>query len=61
MEKPVDPMDDPAAGRPERRRPLPWWVKVSIALFLVVMAALAVSQVFGIQHGPGLHGAVSAL
>lgn len=39
-----------------RARHTPRWVKVLGAIALVLLVAFVVSRLFGIQHGPDLHG-----
>jgi preprotein translocase subunit SecG len=34
---------------------MPRWVKVILVIIVVVVLALIVSQLLGVQHGPGLH------
>ena len=34
---------------------MPRWVKVFIAIGIVLAAALAVTAIAGVDHGPGLH------
>ena len=52
--------DDAGETRPQpaRRSPprTPGWVLVLGILALVLILAVAVQIVFGIRHGPGLHG-----
>jgi hypothetical protein len=33
----------------------PLWVKVFIVLVVLIAVAFAVTLIFGLQHGPGLH------
>ncbi|MCU1634663.1 MAG: hypothetical protein JWM61_3315 [Micrococcaceae bacterium] len=39
------------------RPPMPRWVKIFLAVVLVIVAALLISRALGVQHGPGMHGA----
>jgi hypothetical protein len=36
----------------------PTWVKVFAVVTVLVLAALAVALIAGVQHGPGQHGMV---
>jgi hypothetical protein len=42
---------DTSAGPP----PMPRWVKVLLVLAALVVLALAVGTLLGIEHGPGMH------
>jgi hypothetical protein len=35
---------------------VPTWVKLFIAIGVVVVAALIITQLAGVEHGPGMHG-----
>ena len=35
---------------------MPRWVKVAIAVVALLIVLLVVSQLAGIEHGPGMHG-----
>lgn len=52
----------PPISQADRDRPpgVPRWVKVSAALILLVVAALVISRVAGVEHGPGLHSGSTA-
>lgn len=52
--------NDVADGKDQasRRPPMPRWVKVFLVIVLLIATALIVSQVLGVQHGPGMHGAL---
>ena len=52
-----DGADRPAAAR-DRRTPV--WVKVLGVLVLVLLLAVVVSRLFGIQHGPDQHSSLLA-
>lgn len=39
------------------RPPMPRWVKIFLAVVLIIAAALLISRALGVQHGPGMHGA----
>lgn len=43
-----------------RDRSTPLWVKVLGIIMLVLLIALVVSRLFGIEHGPDLHSSVFA-
>jgi hypothetical protein len=36
---------------------MPRWVKIFLAVVLIIVAALLISRALGVQHGPGMHGA----
>jgi hypothetical protein len=44
----VRPGDGPDTGMPR-------WVKVSLIIAILLVVALVVSFLAGVQHGPGLH------
>jgi type VI protein secretion system component VasF len=58
--------EDVTEGQPSRQRPpsrarlrrgpMPLWVKVFLAIAIVVAVFIVVSLLLGVQHGPGLHG-----
>lgn len=41
----------------QTRPPMPRWVKIFLAVVLIIVAALLISRALGVQHGPGMHGA----
>jgi hypothetical protein len=56
----ADPSRDPgsSSGRvPAERRPprMPVWVKVLLAIAILLIAAFVISRLVGVEHGPGLH------
>ena len=56
---PIDRVDTRTqADRRPPRPPMPRWVRVFLVIVLVIAAALVISQALGIQHGPGMHGAL---
>lgn len=40
---------------------LPKWVKVSLIIVALVLLMIVISAAFGIEHGPGQHGAPAQL
>ena len=52
MAEPLDPV--PTA--PSEERGMPRWVKVFIAVGVLLLALLIVTQFVGGGHGPGRHG-----
>jgi hypothetical protein len=60
----ADPSRDPGSSgggmRAERRPPrMPRWVKVLLAVAILLIAAILISLLAGIEHGPGLHSGQS--
>jgi hypothetical protein len=47
-----------AERRSHRKEPseTPLWVKIFILLVVIVSVAFAATLIFGLQHGPGMHG-----
>ncbi len=39
---------------------MPGWVKVFIAVGVVLLLALVVAELLGVRHGPDLHGPTDA-
>jgi hypothetical protein len=54
---PIDPDRDQGtdAGADRGTMGMPRWVKISLIIAIVLAAALIVSLLLGVQHGPGLH------
>ena len=51
----VDDPDLPPDAASETTGP-PRWVKVLVAAVLVLVLALVISKLAGVDHGPGMHG-----
>jgi hypothetical protein len=55
-----DPLRGPGSSsgrvRAERGPPrMPRWVKVLLAIVILLIAAFVISRLAGVEHGPGLH------
>jgi hypothetical protein len=50
-----EPGDDQDVGVGPKPVGMPRWVKVFLVIIVVLVLALIVSWLLGVQHGPGLH------
>lgn len=57
--RPDGPTDEGFRSARAARPPMPRWVKVLLVIVLVLVAALLVSRALGMEHGPGMHGAIA--
>lgn len=39
---------------------VPRWVKISVGIVLAFVLMLVISELLGVKHGPGRHGALAA-
>jgi hypothetical protein len=56
-DRPSDQETRQGEGVQRVRPPMPRWVKIFLAVVLIIVAALLISRALGVQHGPGMHGA----
>jgi hypothetical protein len=56
-----EPADDTGVRPGPGPTGMPRWVKVFLIIAIVLAAALIVSRLAGVQHGPGLHNPPGAL
>jgi hypothetical protein len=50
-----EPGDDTGVAPTPGQTGMPRWVKVFIVVAIVLVLALLVSRLLGVEHGPGLH------